>query len=77
MSRQNINRAFEMEVFIAVVAAEGFTAAAEPLGITASAVSKLINRLETRLGTKLLPHHAQAATHARRQRLPCTLPAHP
>lgn len=54
MSRQNINRAFEMEVFIAVVAAEGFTAAAEPLGMTASAVSKLINRLETRLGTKLL-----------------------
>ncbi|VFR45367.1 Transcriptional regulator, LysR family [plant metagenome] len=54
MSRQSINRAFEMEVFIAVVAAEGFTAAAEPLGMTASAVSKLIQRLETRLGTKLL-----------------------
>lgn len=54
MSRQNINRAFEMEVFIAVVAAEGFTAAAEPLGMTASAVSKLIARLEARLGTKLL-----------------------
>lgn len=54
MSRQNINRAFEMEVFIAVVAAEGLTAAAEPLGMTASAVSKLINRLEVRLGTKLL-----------------------
>ena len=54
MSRQNANRAFEMEVFAAVVAAEGFTAAAEPLGMTASAVSKLIGRLETRLGTKLL-----------------------
>jgi len=54
MSRQNINRSFEMEAFVAVVAAEGFTAAAEPLGLTASAVSKLIQRLETRLGTKLL-----------------------
>ncbi|UQP97327.1 LysR family transcriptional regulator [Xanthomonas arboricola pv. juglandis] len=54
MSRQNINRAFEMEVFVAVVAAEGFTAAAEPLGMTASAVSKLIGRLELRLGVKLV-----------------------
>lgn len=54
MSRQNVNRAFEMEVFAAVVAAEGFTAAAEPLGMTASAVSKLIGRLEGRLGVKLL-----------------------
>ncbi|HFH3813209.1 LysR family transcriptional regulator [Pseudomonas aeruginosa] len=54
MSRQNINRAFEMEVFVAVVAAEGFTAAAEPLGMTASAVSKLIGRMEVRLGVKLM-----------------------
>ncbi|MEC5318679.1 LysR family transcriptional regulator [Brenneria populi subsp. brevivirga] len=54
MSRQNTNRAFEMEAFAAVVAAEGFTAAAEPLGMTASAVSKLVSRLETRLGVKLL-----------------------
>ncbi|OEC35840.1 DNA-binding transcriptional regulator, LysR family [Pseudomonas cuatrocienegasensis] len=54
MSRQNINRAFEMEVFVTVVATEGFTAAAEPLGMTASAISKLISRLEMRLGAKLL-----------------------
>lgn len=54
MSRQNINRAFEMEVFVVVVAAGGFTAAAEPLGMTASAVSKLIGRMEVRLGVKLM-----------------------
>ena len=54
MSRQDINRAFEMTVFVRVVEFEGFTAAAERLNMTPSAVSKLVSRLETRLSVRLL-----------------------
>jgi DNA-binding transcriptional LysR family regulator len=54
MARQEINRAAEMAVFTEVVDAAGFSAAAERLKMTPSAVSKLISRLETRLGTRLL-----------------------
>lgn len=54
MSRQDINRAAEMAIFVAVVDAAGFSAAARKLGLTPSAVSKLIARLEARLGTRLL-----------------------
>ena len=54
MARQDINRAFEMTVFVTVVEAGGFTAAARKLALTPSAVSKLVNRLETRLGARLL-----------------------
>src|SRR5690606_4212368 len=49
MSRLN-----EMEVFVAVAEAGSFTAAAESLHLTPSGVSKLIGRLEDRLGTRLL-----------------------
>lgn len=54
MARQDINRAFEMAVFVTVVEAGGFTAAARKLALTPSAVSKLVNRLEARLGARLL-----------------------
>lgn len=54
MARQDINRAFEMTVFVTVVEAGGFTAAARKLALTPSAVSKLVNRLEARLGARLL-----------------------
>ena len=54
MARQDINRAFEMMVFVTVVEAGGFTAAARKLELTPSAVSKLVNRLEARLGARLL-----------------------
>lgn len=54
MSRQDINRSFEMAVFAEVVEWSGFSAAARRLGMTPSAVSKLIARLETRLGARLL-----------------------
>jgi len=54
MSRQDSNRAAEMAVFVEVVEAGGFTAAARRLDMTPSAVSKLISRLEARLGTRLL-----------------------
>lgn len=44
----------EMEVFAEVVESEGFSAAARRLGISKSAVSKQIGRLEDRLGVRLL-----------------------
>lgn len=53
MSRININRSGEMEVFVRVVELGGFSHAARQLGMTQSAVSKLISRLEARLGTRL------------------------
>ncbi|KQR77389.1 LysR family transcriptional regulator [Rhizobium sp. Leaf384] len=48
------NRAGEMEVFVAAVDGGGFSAAARRLGLSPSAVSKLVARLEDRLGTRLL-----------------------
>lgn len=44
----------EMTVFVAAVDAGNFSAAARFLGITPSAVSKQISRLEARLGARLL-----------------------
>jgi DNA-binding transcriptional LysR family regulator len=44
----------EMTVFVAAVDAGNFSAAARILGITPSAVSKQISRLEARLGARLL-----------------------
>ncbi len=41
-------------VFIAVIESGGFSAAAEKLGISKSAVSKRINKLEMQLGVRLL-----------------------
>lgn len=54
MSRQEINRSGEMEVFVRAVELGGFTAAATACRMTPSAVSKLVARLETRLGTRLI-----------------------
>ena len=54
MARQDINRAFEMAVFVAVVETGAFSAAARRLALTPSAVSKLVSRLEARLGARLL-----------------------
>ncbi|KLN62262.1 hypothetical protein WH96_01695 [Kiloniella spongiae] len=44
----------EMAVFASVVEHESFTAAAKALGISKSAVSKQVSRLEDRLGIRLL-----------------------
>jgi DNA-binding transcriptional LysR family regulator len=44
----------EMAVFVRVVDEGGFSAAARALGLTPSAVSKLVSRLEDRLGARLL-----------------------
>jgi len=48
------NAANEMAVFARVVERGSFAAAAQDLGLTASAVSKLISRLESRLGVRLI-----------------------
>jgi DNA-binding transcriptional LysR family regulator len=44
----------DLAVFVRVVDTRGFSAAARVLGLTKSAVSKRINRLERRLGLRLL-----------------------
>jgi DNA-binding transcriptional LysR family regulator len=49
-----MDRAAEMQVFVRVVDRGSFSAAAEDLGMTPSAVSKVISRLEDRLGIRLL-----------------------
>jgi DNA-binding transcriptional LysR family regulator len=54
MARQEVNRSAELEVFVRVVDAGNFSAAARALGMTPSAVSKLVARLEERLGARLL-----------------------
>lgn len=62
MTRILMERSGEMEVFARVVQDGGFSAAARNLDITPSAVSKLIARLETRLGTRLLVRTTRALT---------------
>ncbi|HEX6959004.1 MAG TPA: LysR family transcriptional regulator [Ferrovibrio sp.] len=49
-----MNRLGEMEAFVAVAQSGSFTIAAQQLRLTPSAVSKLMGRLEDRLGTRLL-----------------------
>src|SRR3954470_5109187 len=55
-----IDHASEMAVFVRVVDCNGFSAAAPALGLTPSAVSKLVTRLETRLGVRLLQRTTRA-----------------
>jgi len=54
MPRLDSNRAAEMEVFVRVVSLGGFTVAAREFRLTPSGVSKLVSRLEARLGSRLL-----------------------
>ena len=49
-----------MEVFVCVVEQGGFSAAARACRLTPSAVSKLVARLETRLGTRLVNRSTRA-----------------
>lgn len=49
-----MDRATEMAVLVAAVERGGFTAAADHVGLTPSAVSKAVSRLEARLGVRLL-----------------------
>jgi DNA-binding transcriptional LysR family regulator len=54
MARLDVNRSGEMEVFARVFELGGFSAAARALRMTPSAISKLVGRLETRLGARLV-----------------------
>jgi len=54
MSRLDVNRSGEMEVFTRVVELGGFSMAARAFHMTPSAVSKLVARLEARLGVRLI-----------------------
>jgi DNA-binding transcriptional LysR family regulator len=54
MPRIDVNRSGEMEAFVQVVERDGFSAAARALVMTPSAVSKLVARLEARLGVQLV-----------------------
>ena len=49
-----MDRLLELEVYVRVVHAGSFTAAGRDLGLSPSAVSKQISRLEDRLGVRLL-----------------------
>ena len=49
-----MDRAAEMTAFVRSVDGGGFSAAARELGLTPSALSKLVTRLEDRLGARLL-----------------------
>ncbi|WEX87731.1 LysR family transcriptional regulator [Sinorhizobium garamanticum] len=48
------NRAGEMEVFVAAAELRSFSAASRRLKLSPSAVSKLVSRIEDRLGTRLV-----------------------
>lgn len=54
MPRLDVNRSGEMEVFVQVFERGGFSAAGREMGMTPSAVSKLVSRLEARLGVQLV-----------------------
>ncbi|WP_377811875.1 LysR family transcriptional regulator (plasmid) [Azospirillum sp. A29] len=60
MARVVMERSGEMEVFTRVVREGGFSAAARSLDLTPSAVSKLVARLEKRLGARLLVRTTRA-----------------
>ncbi|MEO9529089.1 LysR family transcriptional regulator [Roseibium sp.] len=60
MERSQVNRSGEMEVFVQVVEQGGFSAAARTCLMTPSAVSKLVSRLEARLGVRLVNRSTRA-----------------
>jgi DNA-binding transcriptional LysR family regulator len=62
MTRILMERSGEMEVFVRVVQEGAFSAAARSLDLTPSAISKLIARLEARLGVRLLMRTTRALT---------------
>jgi DNA-binding transcriptional LysR family regulator len=60
MKRITMDRSGEMETLVRVVQEGGFSAAARSLGLTQSAVSKVVGRLEQRVGTRLLTRSTRA-----------------
>jgi DNA-binding transcriptional LysR family regulator len=62
MPRIDVNRSGEMEAFVQVVERGGFSTAARALGMTPSAVSKLVARLESRLAVQLVHRSTRKLT---------------
>ncbi|HWU14995.1 MAG TPA: LysR family transcriptional regulator, partial [Caulobacter sp.] len=62
MGRLEINRSGEMEVFARAVELGGFSPAARALKMTPSAVSKLVSRMEARLGARLINRSTRKLT---------------
>jgi DNA-binding transcriptional LysR family regulator len=60
MPRDSLDRSGDMEVFSAVVASGSLSAAARMLGLTPSAVSRVLARLEARLGVRLVVRTTRA-----------------
>lgn len=60
MARLDVNRSGEMEIFVRAVELGSFTAVGLDYQMTPSAVSKLVARLESRLGTRLLNRSTRA-----------------
>ncbi len=56
------NRAGEMEVFVTAAELQSFSAAGRRLKLSPSAVSKLVTRIEDRLGTRLLVRSTRMMT---------------
>lgn len=56
------NRAGEMEVFVTAAELGSFSSAGRRLGLSPSAVSKLVTRIEDRLGTRLLQRSTRLVT---------------
>lgn len=54
MPREITDRSGEMEAFVVAVEQGSFSAAARRLGLTPSAVSRIVGRIESRLGVRLL-----------------------
>src|SRR5689334_7801926 len=54
MERDGVDRTGEMAAFVTVVREGSLSAASRALGLTPSAVSRIIGRLETRLGVQLI-----------------------
>ena len=56
------DRARAMEIFVAAIDRGSFSAAGRTLGLTPSAVSRTVNRIEARLGVRLLLRSTRALT---------------
>lgn len=62
MAAETADRARELEVFCAVIDGGSFSAAGRALGLTPSAVSRTLDRIEQRLGARLLLRTTRALT---------------
>jgi DNA-binding transcriptional LysR family regulator len=62
MTMETADRAREMEVFCAVVDGGSFSSAGRRLGLTPSAISRTLDRIEARLGARLLLRSTRVLT---------------